>query len=48
MDALTRAANIEDCALRWRNDARHYKGRRKAWRLARADRLMALAWSLIS
>lgn len=48
MDPLTRAANIEDCAHRWRQQAKGYTGKRKAWREARADYLMELAWSLIT
>jgi hypothetical protein len=47
MDPLTRAANLEDCAYRWRAQARMFSGRRRAWRLARANYLMKLAWSLI-
>lgn len=47
MDPLTRAANLEDCAIRWRLDAQRYRGRRKEWRLKRVDELMTLAWSLI-
>lgn len=48
MDPLDRAAGLEDCAIRWRLDARRFTGPRKAWRLERADHLMAFAWSLIS
>ena len=48
MDPLTRAANLEDCAQRWRIDALNYTGRRRDWRLARADYLTTLAWSLIA
>jgi uncharacterized protein HemX len=47
MDALDRAAALEDCAVRWKLDAQRYRGRRKQWRLERADHLMKLAWSLI-
>lgn len=48
MDPLTRAANLEDCAFRWRKQAKGYTGRRKDWREARANYLMALEWSLIT
>lgn len=47
MDNLDRAARLEGCAHNWRADASRFSGRRRAWRLARADRLLALAWSLI-
>lgn len=47
MDPLDRAAGLEDCAQRWRLDAQNFRGSRKAWRLARADYLDKLAWSLI-
>ncbi len=48
MDPLDRAAALEDCAIRWVQDARKYKGRRREWRLRRANRLRTLAWNLIS
>jgi len=48
MDPLDRAAALEDCAIRWKLDARRFTGRRKEWRLERADHLMMLAKSLIS
>jgi hypothetical protein len=41
------AARIEAVAFIWRADADNYLGRRRNWRLARADALMDRAWSLI-
>ncbi len=41
------AARIERIAEGWRKDAQIYRGRRREWRLARADSLVAHAWDLI-
>lgn len=42
-----RAAGLERCAIGWRLDAQRYRGRRREWRMERADRCEVLAYRLL-
>lgn len=46
-DPLDVAARIEGIAIAYRQQATLFLGRRRTWRLNRADELMVTAWSLI-
>ena len=48
MDNLDRAARLEAVAFAYRSQATLFTGRRRFWRLDRADALMQMAWQLIT